>query len=284
MPDGIVASLRAAGCVFAEDEAELLISSARDEADLARMVEQRVAGLPIEHVVGWAEFHGLRIEVDPGVFVPRIRTEALVAEAIALLQDRGGEQRPAAGQEGGGAAGGDRGGGRVVVLDLCCGSGALGVAVASAGGDVELYAADVEPAAVRCARRNVERVGGQVFEGDLFDPLPSALKGRIDVLLANVPYVPTDEVRLLPAEARLHEPLVTLDGGSDGLEVLRRVSAEAAAWLAPGGHVLVETTEDQSAIATAIFHRDGLTTRVTTDPDYAATVVIATLPGATTTR
>jgi release factor glutamine methyltransferase len=251
LPDAIVATLRAAGCVFAEDEAELLISSARDDAELARMVEQRVAGLPIEHVVGWAEFHGLRIEVDPGVFVPRRRTEVLAAEAIALL--------PAE---------------RAVVLDLCCGSGALGVAVASAGRGVELYAADVEPAAVRCARRNVERVGGRVYEGDLFDPLPSALKGRVDVLLANVPYVPSDEVRLLPAEARLDEPLVTLDGGSDGLEILRRVSAEAAGWLAAGGHVLVETSEDQSATAAAIFEHDGLTSRVINEPEYGATVVI----------
>jgi len=185
------------------------------------------------------------------VFVPRRRTEVLAAEAIALL--------PAE---------------RAVVLDLCCGSGALGVAVASAGRGVELYAADVEPAAVRCARRNVERVGGRVYEGDLFDPLPSALKGRVDVLLANVPYVPSDEVRLLPAEARLYEPLVTLDGGSDGLEILRRVSAEAAGWLAAGGHVLVETSEDQSATAAAIFEHDGLTSRVINEPEYGATVVI----------
>ncbi|QNE17268.1 putative protein N(5)-glutamine methyltransferase [Kribbella qitaiheensis] len=252
--DVIVTTLRAAGCVFAEDEAELLISSARDDAELARMVEQRVAGLPIEHVVGWAEFHGLRIEVDPGVFVPRRRTEALAAEAIRLLPT-----------------------GRAVVLDLCCGSGALGVAVASAG-PVELYAADVEPAAVACARRNVGRVGGHVYEGDLFDPLPSALKARVDLLLANVPYVPSDEIRLLPAEARLYEPLVTLDGGSDGLGVLRRVSAEARTWLTPGGHVLVETTEDQSTTAAAILEGDGLAARMITDEDYAATVVIGTAP------
>lgn len=253
-PAVIVATLRAAGCVFAEDEADLLISSARDDAELARMVEQRVAGLPIEHVVGWAEFHGLRIEVDPGVFVPRRRTEALAAEAIRLLPSE-----------------------RAVVLDLCCGSGALGVAVASAG-SVELYAADVEPAAVACARRNVERIGGLVYEGDLFDPLPSALKGRVDVLLSNVPYVPSDEIRLLPAEARLYEPLVTLDGGSDGLGILRRVSAEARNWLTPGGHVLVETSEDQSATAAAIFEHDGLIARLISDPDYAATVVVGTAP------
>jgi release factor glutamine methyltransferase len=249
----IVTTLRAAGCVFAEDEAELLIAAARDEAELAAMVEQRVSGLPIEHVVGWAEFHGLRIAVDPGVFVPRRRTSYLVDEAIAL-------SRPSS-----------------VVVDLCCGSGALGVAVASAQ-EVELYSADVEPAAVRCARRNVEPLGGQVFEGDLFGPLPSALRGRVDILLSNVPYVPTDEVRLLPAEARLHEPLVTLDGGSDGLDVLRRVSAAAPGWLAPGGHVFVETSERQAPVAAAIFEGDGLAARITTSEELYATVVIGSKP------
>lgn len=249
----IVTTLRAAGCVFAEDEAELLITAARDEAELAAMVEQRVSGLPIEHVVGWAEFHGLRIAVDPGVFVPRRRTSYLVDEAIAL-------SRPAS-----------------VVVDLCCGSGALGVAVASAQ-EVELYSADVEPAAVRCARRNVEPLGGKVFEGDLFDPLPSALRGRVDILLSNVPYVPTDEVRLLPAEARLHEPLVTLDGGSDGLDVLRRVSAAAPGWLAAGGHVLVETSERQAPVAASIFEGDGLAARITASDELYATVVIASKP------
>jgi release factor glutamine methyltransferase len=265
LPDttDLVVTLRAAGCVFAEDEAELLMSSAHDDAELARMVEQRVSGLPLEHVVGWASFCGLRIEVDPGVFVPRRRTEILAAEAIALLPSI-----PAAGE-------------CPVVLDLCCGSGALGVAVASAGVAVELYAADVEAAAVRCAQRNASRVGGRVFEGDLFEPLPLALKGRVGVLLANVPYVPSDEVRLLPAEARLHEPLVTLDGGADGLGILRRLSAEAGSWLVPGGHVLVETSEDQSATAVAIFQGDGLAARVISEPEYGATIVIGTRGDAT---
>jgi release factor glutamine methyltransferase len=249
----IVTRLRAAGCVFAEDEADLLLSTARTPAELAAMVDQRIAGLPLEHVLGWAEFRGLRVAVDPEVFVPRRRTEFLVEQAVGLA-------RPGA-----------------VVVDLCCGSGALGVALSAAVDGVELYAADVEPAAVRCARRNVVAVGGQVFEGDLFEPLPVTLQGRIEILLSNVPYVPTEEVRLLPPEARIHEPRVTLDGGSDGLEVLRRVSAAAPLWLAPGGHLLVETSERQAPLAAEIFTRDGLMPRVATS-ELNATVVTGTRP------
>jgi release factor glutamine methyltransferase len=250
----IVTRLRAAGCVFAEDEADLLLSTARTPAELAAMVDQRIAGLPLEHVLGWAEFRGLRVAVDPEVFVPRRRTEFLVEQAVGLA-------RPGA-----------------VVVDLCCGSGALGVALSAAVDGVELYAADVEPAAVRCARRNVVAVGGQVFEGDLFEPLPVTLQGRIEILLSNVPYVPTEEVRLLPPEARIHEPRVTLDGGSDGLEVLRRVSAAAPLWLAPGGHLLVETSERQAPLAAEILTRDGLIPRVATSEELNATVVIGTRP------
>lgn len=253
-PAEIAGVLRAAGCVFAEDEADLILSTARNDADAARMVERRAAGEPLEYVLGWAAFHGLRIEVDPGVFVPRRRTEYLVDQAV-LLGRRG-----------------------ALVVDLCCGTGALGVAVASALPDVELYAADVEPIAVGNARRNVERFRGEVFEGDLFEALPSDLRGRIDLLLCNVPYVPTDEVRFLPAEARLHEPLVTLDGGPDGLAVLRRVAAEAANWLAPAGHVVFETTEAQATAAVEFVAAHGLTARATTSEHLGATVVIGTRP------
>lgn len=222
-PSVVIDRLRAAGCVFAEDEAELILASAKDSAEVAAMVERRVSGLPLEHVVGWAEFHGLKVAVDPGVFVPRRRTEFLVEQALAAA----GTSRP------------------LVVVDLCCGSGALGAALASALPGSELHAADIEPAAVACARRNVAALGGRVYEGDLFAPLPPELRGRIDVLTANVPYVPSDEVGLLPPEARDHEPLVALDGGSDGLDVMRRVALAAPDWLAPGGTLLVETSERQ---------------------------------------
>ncbi|MGW2558376.1 putative protein N(5)-glutamine methyltransferase [Streptomyces sp. NPDC001514] len=245
----IVGRLRSAGCVFAEDEAALLVSTARTPAELAAMVERRVDGHPLEHVLGWAEFCGLRIAVDPGVFVPRRRTEFLVRQAVAA--------RPGAG----------------VVVDLCCGSGAVGAALAASLPGVELYAADIEPAAVRCAWRNVPE-GGRVHEGDLFAALPDALRGRVDILAANVPYVPTEEVGLLPAEARVHEPLVALDGGADGLDVLRRVTGEAGEWLAPGGILLFETSERQAADAVEAVARSGLTPRVAASDELYATVVI----------
>ena len=250
----VVTTLRSAGCVFAEDEARLLVSTARTPAALAAMVDRRVAGLPLEHVLGWAEFGGLRVSVDPGVFVPRRRTEFLVAQAVALAP-------PSA-----------------VVVDLCCGSGALGAAVAAAVEDVELYAADIDPVAVRCARRNVAAVGGQVHEGDLYEPLPVTLRGRVDVLLANVPYVPTGEIGLLPSEARVHEARVALDGGADGLDVLRRVTAGAPHWLAPGGHLLFETSERQAPHVLRTVEAGGLTARVAESEELYATVVIGTRP------
>ncbi|GHG05646.1 putative protein N(5)-glutamine methyltransferase [Streptomyces hydrogenans] len=250
-----VSRLRAAGCVFAEDEAELLFSAAHDEAALDVLVDRRAAGFPLEHVVGWAEFGGLRIAVDTGVFVPRRRTEFLVEQAVALAA-------PGA-----------------LCVDLCCGSGAAGAVLLSAVPGARVHAADIEPAAVRCARRNVEPRGGHVHEGDLFAPLPDGLRGRVEILVANVPYVPTEEVGLLPPEAREHEPLVALDGGADGLDVLRRVAAEAPAWLAPGGRLFVETSERQTGAAADAVAAHGLTPRFETCEERYATVLVATREG-----
>lgn len=218
------------------------------------MVDRRAAGLPLEHVLGWAEFCGLRIAVGPGVFVPRRRTEFLVQQAAALA-------RP-----------------RAVVVDLCCGSGAVGAALVAALDRVELYAVDLDPAAVRCARRNVAVAGGQVYEGDLYEPLPATLRGRVDVLVANAPYVPTEAIGQMPPEARMHEPRLALDGGADGLDVLRRVIAAAPPWLAPGGHLLVETSERQAPQLVEIVTRSGLIPRVASSDQPSATVVIGSRP------
>jgi release factor glutamine methyltransferase len=252
----IVARLRATGSVFAEDEARLLLSAARGPDELARMVEQRAAGLPLEPIVGWAEFCGLRVVVEPGVFVPRRRTEFLVGQA-ASLADSG-----------------------AVVVDLCCGTGAVGTALAASLSGIDLHAVDIEPAAVHCARRNVIPVGGQVYEGDLYEPLPSRLRGRVDLLVANAPYVPTEAIATMPPEARLHEPRVTLDGGADGLDVQRRIAASAPSWLSPNGRLLIETSERQAPTSMQILTRAGLTPRLLHSDELDATVVLATLPTA----
>lgn len=258
-PQDLVARLRAAGCVFAEDEADLLTAAATGPSHLEAMVGRRAAGLPIEQVVGWAAFRGLRITVEPGVFVPRRRTEFLIDLALPAAAGR---HRP-------------------VVVDLCCGSGALGAALAAqlraAGTAVELHAADIHPAALRCARRNLPGAA-RVHQGDLYQALPAALRGRVDILLANVPYVPTGDIPLLPAEAREHEPRVTLDGGDDGLHVARRVLAGAPRWLAAGGRVLIETTPRQAPAACSAAEAAGLYPRVHTCDDLDATAVVGTAP------
>jgi release factor glutamine methyltransferase len=252
----IVRRLRQAGSVFAEEEAALILHEARDDAHRDTMIARRVDGEPLEQIVGWAEFDGLRFVVEPGVFVPRHRTELLVAEAV-----------------GRGRAGG-------VVVDLCCGTGALGVAVRARLGDAELHASDIDPAEVHCAVRNVARydaaIPGRVTQGDLFDPLPRALRGRVQLLLANAPYVPSGEISLMPPEARSHEHPIALDGGGDGLEVQRRVIREAPGWLGAGGHLLIETSSAQAGVAALLMQSAGLAAQVVDDDD--ATVVIGTRP------
>lgn len=263
----IVSRLRAAGCVFAEDEARLLLTTAATPSDLEAMVEQRAAGLPLEQVLGWAEFCGLRIAVEPGVFVPRRRTEFLVELATKLAMDASSPERA-------------RGRGALVAVDLCCGSGAVAAALAAALGvaavPTELYATDIDPVAVRCAAGNLARYGGRVYQGDLYRPLPPELRHRVSILTANAPYVPSAGVALMPPEARLHEPRLALDGGADGLDIQRRIAAEAAAWLAPGGHLLIETSERQAARTAAMMTDGGLTTRHVSCDDLGATIVVGT--------
>lgn len=257
---GIVTLLRAAGCVFAEEEAQLLLSEAAGPAELTEWIGRRVSGEPLEYIVGWAAFCGLRVAVDPGVFVPRRRTELVVAEAVALLRHRR-------------AAGAGTG----VVVDLCCGSGAVGVAVASHVPVKELHAADLDSVAVECARRNLASVGGEAHSGDLYAALPSQLRGRVQLLVVNAPYVPTDVLPTMPAEARIYEPRISLDGGPDGLDLHRRIIAEAPEWLDPRGHVVIETSGRQAAGTSAIMADAGLAARTVHSEELDGTVVVGTL-------
>lgn len=256
----LVSRLRAAGCVFAEDEAALLLGAVDGRPDAAAelegLVARRVAGEPLEQLLGWAEFAGRRILLEPGVFVPRRRTELLATEAARLARSA--------------AVNGHL----PVVVDLCCGAGAIGAAIADAAGPIDLVAADLDPAAVRAARRNLEPLGGRVAEGDLFDALPDDLRGRIDVLAVNAPYVPTGEIAMMPPEARDHEASMALDGGLDGLDVHRRVAASARGWLAPGGRLLIETSERQAPTTVALMEAGGLEARIVSDDEIGGTVVI----------
>ncbi|GAA1389491.1 putative protein N(5)-glutamine methyltransferase [Pseudonocardia kongjuensis] len=246
----LTARLRAAGCVFAEEEAALL-EAAASGAELERLVRRRIAGEPLEPLLGHVLFDGGRIRVVPGVFVPRRRSEALVHAAVRGL-------RPGA-----------------VVVDLCCGCGAIGLAIARRV-PVELHAADVDPVATACAADNLAGAG-TVHTGDLFDALPQTLRGRVDVVVANTPYVPAAGIAGMPPEAREHEPRIALDGGTDGLDPARRVAAEVTRWLAPGGRVLIETSAAQAPALAAEFERAGLAPHPGRDPARDATWVEGTL-------
>lgn len=219
------------------------------------MVENRVSGLPLEYVLGFANFCGLRIEVERGVFIQRQRTEFLVQQAKFVTHPND------------------------IVLDLCCGSGAVGAAIATEFKKILLHSVDIDPVAVRCASRNITKIGGHVYQGDLYDVLPHSLRCQVNIVVANTPYVPTDSVKLLPREARLYEPTVALDGGKDGLDLHRMVADKAPNWLVSGGHLLIETSEMQGAKTFEIFVEAGLMTRIVRDEELDATVVIGTKSG-----
>lgn len=215
------------------------------------MTARRVAGEPLETILGWAAFCGMRIELEPGVFVPRLRTALLVRLAVPLVRD------------------GD------LVLDLCCGSGAVGAAI-EAGlpeGSFELWATDIDPAAIRCARRNIR---GTAVQGDLFAGLPVRLRRGFAVIVVNAPYVPSEEIAMMPSEARVHEPRAALDGGLDGADVHRRVVADAEEWLSERGTLIIETSRAQADLTVAAFEHAGWTTRVERSDELEATAVVGT--------
>ncbi|CAM5778320.1 putative protein N(5)-glutamine methyltransferase [Cellulomonas persica] len=269
-PDaGLVARLRAAGCVFAEDEAALLLGQDVDADALEALVVRRCAGEPLETVLGWAQFAGLRVHVAPGVFVPRTRTELLVDLVDALLDGGGGS----AGADGATVADDAQ---RPVVVDLCCGTGAVGAAVAARHPSAVVHATDVDPAAVACARRNLPP--DRVHAGDLFAALPGALRGRVDVLVANAPYVPTDAIATMPPEAREHEARVALDGGADGLAVHRRIVAHVRPWLAAGGAVVIEAGLRQAPTTARLLEAHGFVATVHRDDARDGTAVVGRLP------
>jgi release factor glutamine methyltransferase len=253
------ARLMAAGCVSAEAEARWLLEEvltlppgrvgsrrrellpAAAEEALEGMVERRVAGEPLQYVVGWAPFGHLRVRVGPGVFVPRPETE--------LVADRAGAHLRAAAER--------RPGESAVAVDLCTGSGAIAMFVADAAPSASVLATEVDPGALEWAARNLDGTRVELLAGDLDEPLPRELRARVDLIVTNVPYVPTPAMGLMPRDVREHEPPVSLDGGPDGLDVLRRVVAAAGGWLAPDGWLVAEIGEDQGGAAIGLLGAAG---------------------------
>jgi release factor glutamine methyltransferase len=245
----LVVRLRAAGCVYADAEAEVVLEAAgTDDARLESLVLRRESGEPLEHVVGWADVRGHRIVLHPGVFVPRTRSDLLIDLVLPRVQVGS------------------------IVVDLCCGSGALAAALAAESDDATVYAVDSDLAAVTCARENLPPP--QVLLGDLFGALPASLRGRVDVVIASAPYVPSAEVADLPREARDHEPRTALDGGNDGLDIYRRIASDAPAWLAMDGALIIETARHQADAAAAMLEGAGLRASIEMDDRRDATAVV----------
>lgn len=210
--------LAAAGCVAAREEAEELVAGAAGDGDvLERAIARREQGEPLAWITGWTSFCGRRLRVDGGVYVPRPQSEELARRAAALL--------PA-----GGAA-----------ADLCTGAGAIAFHLRGEVPGASVVGVDRDPAAVACARRN----GVAAVRGELGEPLRP---GAFDVVTAVAPYVPTGEMAFLPADVLRYEPPAALDGGVDGLDVVRRVVAAAARLLRPGGFVVLELGGEQDRL------------------------------------
>ncbi|GAA2031946.1 methyltransferase [Agromyces tropicus] len=245
--DDVVARLRASGSVFAEDEAAILVRAAADAGELESLVSRRVAGAPLEPLVGRVRFGRLDLEVGPGVFVPRQRSRRLAHLAVRRMRQR---------------VGGEGSSPAPVMLEPYCGVAPLAATVAASVPRAEVHAADVDAAALAYARRNLPE-GAGVHVADGLAGLPSRLRGRIDVIAAVPPYVPGAELELMPREAREFEPAAALvGGGADGLDHVRRIVRDAGSWTAPGGSVLVELHAAQLVVAARAARPAGWTVRI----------------------
>jgi release factor glutamine methyltransferase len=225
----VTRALAGAGCVAADEEAEELMSAAGDADDLRRMVERRLTGEPLAWITGRTAFCGLEVAVDPGVYVPRWQSEPLARLAAELLPPTG------------------------LAVDLCTGSGAVAMVMQAIRPRARVVATDIDPVAVRCARRN----GVVVYPGHLDRPLPPELAAGVDVMTGVLPYVPDEAIHLLPRDVQAFEPRAALDGGRDGLESVASVVGTSPSWLRRGGWLALEVGGDQVPPVTALFEAAG---------------------------
>jgi release factor glutamine methyltransferase len=216
--EGVVNRLVAAGCVAADEEADELVAAAPVDATLECWLRRREQGEPMPWITGTLQFCGQSLQVAPGVYVPRIQSEEVARRAAALLPDGG------------------------VAVDLCTGAGAVAAYLARQVPAATTIGIDIDVRAARCAWRN----GVLVIVADLDRPLRR--DREFDIVTAVAPYVPTGQLQFLPADVQRYEPRVALDGGEDGLDLVRRIVAAAGRLLRPEGWLLLELggTQDQA--------------------------------------
>jgi release factor glutamine methyltransferase len=234
-------------------ELRRLEAVAGPDRPLETLVARREAGEPLQYIEGTAAFVTLDLTVDERVLVPRPETEGLFELAARMVRNP------------------------EVVVDLCTGSGALALALKHRFPNSSVFGTDISADAIAVAGTNREKTGLDVhlLSGDLFDPLPSHLRGQVDLVVANPPYVAEDEFDLLPADVKA-EPRVALVAGPTGLEVIERIGSEVGRWLRPGGVAVVEIGEAQGEAASRAF--GGLATVVRRDLADRDRYVVAVKP------
>jgi release factor glutamine methyltransferase len=222
-------------------------------AAVAGLVRERAKRVPLQHLLGWAAMGPVTVEVGPGVFVPRPETELLLEWGLTFLAGRGSP----------------------VVVDLCTGSGALAVAVATSRPDAEVHAVELDPTALAWARRNVGDTRVRLHAGDVTDPaLLTELDAQVDLVLCNPPYVPVDTV--VPPEVGEHDPFTAVFAGADGLTVIRHVVNLAARLLRTGGAVAIEHDDTQGESVPALLATRKVLTAVADHADLAGRPRFAT--------
>ena len=211
-------------------EYDRLKAVAADPDALQVLIDRRLEGEPLQYIEGSAAFGELEVIVDDRVLVPRPETEGLFELAASMARNPR------------------------IIVDLCTGSGALALALKKEFPQAAVFGTEVSPAAIEVAVQNSAASGLSVYlgEGDLFDPLPDSLRGEVDLVVANPPYVAESEYDSLPADVR-REPRLALVAGPTGLEIIQRIGAQATRWLRPGGVVAVEIGERQAASAASSF-------------------------------
>ena len=231
MLDQVKAILADAVVDIGPREAQWITDESPDNASALAMARRRSEGEPLQYILGNAHFRKIVLSVGPGVFIPRPETELLVDKALEVLP-RGG-----------------------TVLDLGTGSGAIALSIASERPDARVFATEADPGAFPWAVRNRDQLGSgvEIFEGDLFENLPGELRGTVDVVVSNPPYVSTSRRDILPIDVRNHEPERALYGGRDGMLVTTRLAEDARSWLKPGGWLVLEMgTEQQQDMMTLL--------------------------------